>query len=78
MNGDPIKSFGLVIKEIRKSQGLSQESLATEANLDRAFISQVENGHKQPSLLTIFRLADALKLSVSELLKQVEAVLAGN
>ncbi|MBT9395240.1 helix-turn-helix domain-containing protein [Hymenobacter sp. NST-14] len=78
MDGDPVKSFGLVIKRIRKAQGLSQESLATDANLDRAFISQVENGRKQPSLLTIFRLADALKLSVSDLLKQVEAVLAGS
>ena len=70
---DPIKAFGLSVKDLRKQQGLSQELLAAEAGLDRAFLSQVETGRKQPSLLTIFRLASALKLDVSELFKEVEA-----
>ena len=73
MSGDPIKAFGLSIRDLRKQQGLSQELLAAEAGLDRAFLSQVETGRKQPSLLTIFRLASALKLDVSELFKEVEA-----
>lgn len=71
--GDPIKAFGLSVKDLRKQQGLSQELLAAKAGLDRAFLSQVETGRKQPSLLTIFRLASALKLDVSELFKEVEA-----
>lgn len=72
MSGDPVREFGLVIREIRKQQGLSQEALCEEANLDRAFLSQLETGRKQPSLTTIFRLAAALKQDVSELLRQVE------
>lgn len=76
--GDPIKAFGLSVKDLRKQQGLSQELLAAEAGLDRAFLSQVETGRKQPSLLTIFRLASALKLDVSELFKQVEARILTN
>jgi transcriptional regulator with XRE-family HTH domain len=78
MSGEPIKAFGLVIKEMRKAQNLSQEELAQEANLDRTFISQIETGRKQPSLLTIFRLAAALKLAASDLFKQVEAHLAAS
>ncbi|QNH62785.1 helix-turn-helix transcriptional regulator [Hymenobacter sediminicola] len=72
MSGEPIKAFGLVVKEMRKARGLSQEALADEAQLDRTFISQLETGTKQPSLTTIFRLAAALRLQASELLRRVE------
>jgi transcriptional regulator with XRE-family HTH domain len=72
MGGEPIKSFGLVIKQIRKAQGLSQEALADEAHLDRTFISQLETGSKQASLTTIFRLAAALRINASDLLRRVE------
>lgn len=75
MSGEPIKVFGLVIKEMRKAQGLSQEVFSDEAGLDRSFLSQVETGRKQPSLLTIFQLANALKIDASELLKHVEGKL---
>ena len=78
MSGDPVKAFGLVVKALRKERKLSQEALAAEAGLDRAFLSQVETGRKQPSLLTIFRLAGALKLDVSELFTQVERQLAAS
>lgn len=76
MSGDPIKSFGLVVKKLRQEQKLSQESLAIAANLDRSFLSQLETGHKQPSLLTIFQLAQALGVSVADLMKSVEAAMA--
>lgn len=75
MSGEPIKKFGLVIKELRKSRGLSQEALSDEANLDRTFLSQLETGRKQPSLLTIFQLAVALGVDASELLRRVETML---
>ncbi|HET9505372.1 MAG TPA: helix-turn-helix transcriptional regulator [Hymenobacter sp.] len=72
MSGEPIKAFGLVVKQIRKAQGLSQEALADEAHLDRTFISQLETGSKQASLTTIFRLAAALRMEASDLIRQVE------
>ena len=68
--------FGLVIRQMRKEQGLSQEALADEAKLDRTFISQLETGSKQPSLTTIFRLASALRIEASDLLRRVESELA--
>lgn len=75
MSGEPIKAFGLVVKQMRKARGLSQESLADEASLDRTFISQLETGVKQASLTTIFRLASALQVEASELLRRVEELL---
>ena len=78
MSGDPIKVFGMVIKQMRKELGLSQEALADEASLDRTFISQLETGAKQPSLTTIFRLAAALQVEASDLLRRVEANLGAN
>ena len=78
MSGEPIKAFGLVVKEMRKARGLSQEALADEAHLDRTFISQLETGSKQASLTTIFRLAAAFRVEASELLRQVEAHLLAN
>lgn len=76
MSSEPIKSFGLVVRHLRLAHGLSQEGLAMEAGLDRSFLSQLETGRKQPSLLTIFQLARALKLSVADLMMQVEAAMS--
>lgn len=73
MSGDPVKAFGLVVRELRQSLNWSQEVLAEETGLDRTFISQLETGRKQPSLLTIFRLARSFQVESSYLLLQVEA-----
>ena len=78
MSSDPIKAFGLVIKEMRQGRNWSQETLADEAGLDRTFLSQLETGRKQPSLLTIFRLAHALQAQGSDLLRKVETKLENN
>jgi len=46
--------------------------LAEVSNLDRSFISLLECGYKQPSLITIFQLAKAFNLSASKILSFVE------
>jgi transcriptional regulator with XRE-family HTH domain len=66
------EAFGEVIRDLRKSNNISQEKLAEISNLDRSFISLMECGHKQPSLITIYQLAKALKLSASKLLALTE------
>lgn len=76
MSEQVVKAFGQVIRELRHARGLSQEALADASELDRTFLSQLETGRKQPSLLTIFRLAVALHLPASTLLQQVEAKVA--
>ena len=72
MSDDTIKAFGQVLQQTRKQLGMSQAGLALASGLDRAFISKLELGKKQPSLLTVFQLATALGLAPSGLLRRVE------
>ena len=67
-------AFGQVIRQLRLDKGLSQEKLAFESALDRSFISQLECGIKQPSLVTIFQLAKALHASPASIIESVEAL----
>ena len=66
------EAFGEVIRDLRKANQISQETLAEVSNLDRSFISMLECGHKQPSLITIFQLAKAFNLPASNILSLVE------
>jgi transcriptional regulator with XRE-family HTH domain len=66
------EAFGDAIRDLRKANRISQETLAEVSNLDRSFISLLECGHKQPSLVTIFQLAKAFNLSASNILSLVE------
>ncbi|CAM8333378.1 couple_hipB, transcriptional regulator, y4mF family [Candidatus Methylopumilus universalis] len=65
-------AFGKTLRKRRLAKLLTQEVLATEANLSRAYISDLEMGKKDPSLFTVFKLADALKLKPSALIDEVE------
>ncbi len=69
---EPEVAFGLVLRELRKRQGLSQEKLAHEADLERNYISLLELGRNSASIKTIFKLAPVLGLSVADLMAQVE------
>ena len=57
------------IKRIRLAKGLSQGDLCRTTGLDRAYMSNIENGNKNPTLATIEKIAKALSVSVDELLK---------
>ncbi len=48
------------IKEARAEAGLSQEALALEAGIDRTYISQLERGVANPSLLVLYKLSKIL------------------
>jgi transcriptional regulator with XRE-family HTH domain len=65
-------AFGQVIRELRTKHKISQEKLADLSNLDRSFISLLECGHKQPSLITIFQLAKAFNVSAAKIITLVE------
>jgi len=68
-------AFGRSLRKRRLAKLLTQEVLATEANLSRAYISDLEMGKKDPSLFTVFKLADALKLKPSVLIDEVESTI---
>lgn len=67
-------AFGQVVRIRRKALGLSQEKLAERAGCDRQSINRVENAAYSPSLDRVFRLADALGVSLSELFAEFDAV----
>jgi transcriptional regulator with XRE-family HTH domain len=58
------------IRERRTARGWSQHDLATMADLSAAYVSELETNHKQPSLNVLARLAEALKVTPAELLKE--------
>ena len=66
------KAFGNAVRESRKKAGLSQEALAEKSGLHRTYISDVERGDRNVSLVNIRRLAKALKIKTSVLVKAVD------
>jgi methanogenic corrinoid protein MtbC1/DNA-binding XRE family transcriptional regulator len=63
-----LRKLGHSVHEYRKLRGLSQQELATSADLDRAYISAVEHGKQNISIGAISKLAKALDVSIEELL----------
>lgn len=61
--------FGRTLRRLREAAGLSQERVAQEADLTTGYISDLERGLKAPGLATIIRLATALGVSPSDMLK---------
>jgi transcriptional regulator with XRE-family HTH domain len=68
------QAFGKVLKALRQERRISQEKLAEYTDLDRTYISLLERSLRQPTLPTIFKIASALKITASELVRQVEMV----
>lgn len=71
-------SFGLVLRDLRKDAGLSQEQLGFEAGLQRNYISELELGLKQPSVTTLFKLSKALKVKPEKFTKLIANNLLAN
>jgi transcriptional regulator with XRE-family HTH domain len=72
-NREMQSQFGQVIRQWREQARLSQEELAWRAMLHRTYISDIERGARNPSLLSVGRLAQALQVSLSTLFKPLEA-----
>ena len=62
------KQFGARLRALRQSQGISQETLAFDAGMDRTYVNSVEQGKRNISLVNIVKLANALGIPPSELL----------
>ena len=60
-------NFGSKVRSIRKTLGISQESLADLSGLDRSYIGGVERGERNISLGNIEKIAQALDLSIKDL-----------
>ena len=66
---DPLlRTIGLTIRALRRERGLSQEALAELAHIDRSYMSSVERGLRNVSVLNVARIAAALDVPVRDLL----------
>ena len=61
--------LGANMKRIRTKKKMSQGDIVRALEVDRGYISKIENGKKNPTLATIQKLADALGVSADLLLK---------
>ena len=57
------------IKGLREQQGLSQEALAAKAGVSRGYLARLEIGRHDPTVGTVERLAKALRVKLTDLLK---------
>lgn len=68
------RRFGETAQARRLKVGLSQEALAHETGIERSYISRLERGLSQPTLLALLKLAKGLGCEAGELLAPVEKV----
>lgn len=67
---DLLKLVGKRIKEIRESKEMAQVDLVVkmEGNIDTTNISRIESGRTNPTVYTLFRISQALEVSMSDLI----------
>lgn len=67
MNDDILLKFGRRVRELRISQGYSQEAFAAKCGLDRTYIGGIERGERNVALRNIQVISIALGITISEL-----------
>ena len=65
------QNFGKIIGQLRAERGESQQIVADNCNMERAYVSRLERGISEPSLSTIITLAEYFELNPGEMVKQV-------
>lgn len=63
---------GRIIRDLRRQRGWSQEVLSGLAGIARSHLSEIENGEKNANVDTLWRIAEALGIRMSELMRRVE------
>lgn len=63
---------GRVIAEIRNKKGLSQEVVSGLADIGRTHLSAIERGERKPTLETLYRIAMALDVKMSDIIIEIE------
>jgi len=63
-----LAAFGQAVRAARLEQGISQEALADLAGLDRSYMGGIERGEHNVAFINIQKIADALGMSVADLM----------
>ena len=69
---EPDQAFGQALRSLRTKRKWTQTDLALRADVDRNNVSLIELGRNSPSVRLMFRLCDALDITPSDMLKDVE------
>ncbi len=64
--------LGRNVRKQRVDNALTQEALGERANLDPTYISGIERGMRNPSVLSVIRIAKALRVTTSKLMENVD------
>lgn len=64
------KIVGKNVRKIRQERGITQEKLAFEAEIDLTYVGGIERGKRNPSLLVMARVAEALSVPLTRLLAE--------
>ena len=65
-------AVGRVVRQLRKSRGLSQEVFSGLVGIARSHLAMIESGTKKPNFETIWRIANAFDMAPHELVRLVE------
>ena len=65
-------AFGKALRAHRERAGISQESLADRAGIHRTYVGDVERGKRNLGLVNMQRLADALGVSLTQIVKEMQ------
>ena len=65
-----LAAFGQAVRSTRLEQGISQEALADLAGLDRSYMGGIERGEHNVALINIHKVAEALNLTIADLMAQ--------
>jgi transcriptional regulator with XRE-family HTH domain len=64
-----VRNFGAAVRELREARAWSQEQLAEHAGLNRSYVGEIERGSAIASIVTVDKLARALGVPISGLLR---------
>lgn len=65
-------SVGKAVADMRKEKELSQEVLSGLAGIGRTHLSAIERGERKPTLETLYRIACAMDIKMSDIVKRIE------
>ncbi len=71
---DVRRRLGLNLKRLREEQGFSQESFADQCGLHRTYISGIERGVRNPTVIILDKIAKGLKVPAGQLLEEARSV----
>jgi Helix-turn-helix. len=69
MHKEELKKLGQLIRAKRESQKLTQYELANKSNVDKNYVGMLERGERNPSYLSLLKIANGIGIPVNKLIE---------